>query len=304
MRKQLDPPSKPLGPEIAPEDLLAQAKHHDSEIQNAVAEMKQIEKSVFQACATLIGLPEESDRSRLIWTGIVEFANHAGSSSRIPKILGMKLRATLVLCTHSDETPFEQRGSVHELECFEDVRRLAQSTSSSPDEAFLTLAARAHPSFKSMLQWIADPNSCDHAQRVESLGFLLQQGNEGQARYEYEVNDKFDDTGNIGYPFFYWKRPEAFETILAPIAKFIFECIEGYHDRGIPLDQATPIVLCRRDGCGRFAISERKTKNFCSDSCRSLNRQKEKAEEHAAYMREYRKKNYTKPFKTKRGSGK
>ena len=242
-------------------------------------------------------MPNESDRGRLVWAGIVEYANFSESSDRIPESLGMKLLATLALCTHSDDQPDEQAGNIHKLEPFDDVYGLAKKLTISSNDAFLVLAARQHAPFRKMLAWVADPNRCDHAQRVEALNFLLEQGNEGQTNYKYRVEDEFDDTGNIGYPLFYWKSPCSFSSILTPLARFIIERLELYHQDTIPLDEATPIILCRRKACGRFAISQRKTRDFCSDSCRTLNRQEEKREEHAAYMRRYRQLNYTKPHK-------
>ena len=265
------------------------------------AETKQCDLSIVQNFAALIGKPEETDRGRLIWAGIVEYANLSGLRDRIPEFVAMKLTATLFLCTHGQ--PQDQAGSVFDLDPFDDVHDLAKKTGVSRPDAFLILAARQHTRFREMLAWVADPNRCDHTQRVRALDFLLEQGNEGRAEYQYEVEDKFDDTGNVGYPFFYWKHPRSFATILAPLAKFIIERIESYHEKAVPLDEAMPIILCRRKACGMFAISERKTRDFCSDSCRTLNRQEEKRDEHAAYMRKYRQSNYTKPHKTRRSSG-
>ena len=187
-----------------------------------------------------------------------------------------------------------------ELEFFDDVYRIQKMMNISADDAFSTIALDLQPKLRGLLAWIADPNRLSPAERRVALSFLLEHGEQELARYDFDPNDEFDDTGNIGYPLFYWKRPHSFESIMAPIARFIFERLEQYNEGELQLDDAIPIVLCKREGCGRFSVSQRKTKDFCSASCRTLNRQKQNPAEHAAYMRRYRKENYTKLFPRKK----
>ena len=148
MRTKPEPPP-PLPPDNTPEEerraLLAEIKLTLAECE---AQTKYIETTKFQVCASMVGLQGESDRNRIIWKGITEFANHAGSPDRIPEHLGMQLRATLILCTHSDDRPYEQSGSVFELDPFCDVHNLTKRTGVSVDEAFLTLAARMQAPFR------------------------------------------------------------------------------------------------------------------------------------------------------------
>jgi len=138
------------------------------------------------------------------------------------------------------------------------------------------------------------------ADRRTALSFLIEHGQRELEQYDFDPNDEFDDTGNTGYPLFFWKRSASFHTIVQPIAHFIYERLEQYHDRTMELPAAVPIVLCKRDGCGRISVIQRRTKDFCSPSCRTLQRQKDKAEDHAAYMRKYRKEQLTKPFPSRK----
>ena len=296
MRTKLEPRPKPLGPEISPEAKLAMAKPLDAEIQGRVREMRDSKRSMFEAFAGLVGQPNETDRARLIWAGLVRFANEKFEGHVLGVDATLALRATIALCVHGSQELEELQGSVYGLEFFEDVYRLQKMMKISVEDIFSSIALKLQPQLRGLLSWIADPNRMGPAQRRAALSFLLDHGEQELARYDFDPNDEFDDMGNVGYPLFYWKRPRSFETVMAPIARFIFERLEQYNEGELPLDEAVPIVLCKREGCGNFSVSQRKTKDFCSASCRTRNRQKEKPEEHAAYMRRYRKNNYTKPF--------
>jgi hypothetical protein len=105
-------------------------------------------------------------------------------------------------------------------------------------------------------------------------------------------NDEFDETGNDGYPLFYWKMSFRYKTVLTPVATFILECIDKYQEGDQGLNEAVPLIVCKRTECRKFAVPLRKTKDFCSNSCRTLYRQKNKREDWADYMRKYRANNY------------
>jgi hypothetical protein len=300
MKTKLEPKPKPLGPHISPEAHLAMAKNAHSEITRVVAEMRASKHAMFEALAALVGQPGETDRSRLIWAGLVMFVNESLTGQPLQFEVAAALRATIALCIYGNHELEDLQGEVYGLGVFEDIYQLQKRTKVSVDEAFSTLATELQPQLRNLLEWIADPNRMSPQGRMTALSFLLEHGEQELARYTFDPNDEFDDTGNVGYPLFFWKRPQSFETVDAPIARFIFERLELYHDGELKLDDAAPIVLCKRDGCGRISLSQRKTKDFCSPSCRTLHRQKEKPEEHAAYMRRYRQDNYSKPFPTRK----
>ena len=251
---------------------------------------------MFQIFASLVGHPNETDRSRLIWEGLVRFTNEKIDDRGLTMDVAAALRATIALCVHGEQEMEDLQGTVFGLEFFEDVYRLQKRRKVSPEDAFSILAQELQPQLRGLLAWIADPIRVSPTERRVALSFLLEHGEQELARYEFEQNDEFDPTGNNGYPLFYWKRPRSFETVMTPIARFIFERLEQYNDGELSLDDAIPIVLCKRPGCGNFSVSQRTTKDFCSASCRTRHRQKENPEAHAEYMRQYRKENYTKPF--------
>jgi len=300
VRTKIQPRAKPLGPEVSPEAKLEQAKNAHAALQHSAQEIRDGRQSMFKAFAELIGKPNEEDRVQLIWAGLVRFANETLDGRALSMETLLALRATIALCVLGNQDLEDVQGEVFTLGFFEDVYRLQTAKKISVDDAFSILAVDLHPRLRLLLAWIADPNRMSHDDRQAALSFLLEHGEQEMAQYEFDPNEEFDETGNVGYPIFYWKRPRSFETVMVPVARFIFERLEQYNDGDIALDDAIPIVLCRREGCGKFSISQRRTKDFCSASCRSLNRQKEKPEEHAEYMRQYRKNNYTKPFPRKK----
>jgi len=83
-----------------------------------------------------------------------------------------------------------------------------------------------------------------------------------------------------------------YKSLLTPVATFILERIDKYQERDLTLADAIPIIICKHSECRKFAVAHRRTKDVCSDSCRTLHRQKNKREAWAGYMREYRAKNY------------
>jgi len=209
-------------------------------------------------------------------------------------------KSRLALCVYGHPELDEVEGDVFQLDFFEDVYTLQKTKGLSPENAFAVLASALQPMLRLALAWIADPNRQSIEDRHAALAFLMENSESQPSQYEYRLNDKFDETGSVGYPLYYWRNPRVFESIAVPIARFIFERLELFHDGQIELDEAIPVVLCRREGCGNFTVARRRTKDFCSDSCRSRHRQKENAEDYAAYMRKYRRNTYMKPVQRAR----
>ena len=303
MRTGPEPKPEPCGPEESPEARLARAKHLDAELRRVVADMRQGQRDMFRTMAAAIGLPKETDRSRLIWEGLAQFVNEDLNGQPAGIEITVVLRAVITLCVYGNAEYEDMQREIFGLEVFKDIYYNQKRLNLSVDQAFAILATELQAKFRLLLWWIADPNRMDREGRRAALDFLIEHGEQELARYDFDPNDDFDDTGNVGAPLFFWKRPASFETVVTPIARFIYERLEQYHNSELKLPDAVPIVLCKREGCGKISVIQRKTKDFCSSSCRTLHRQKEKAGDHAAYMRNYRKEQLTKPFPSRKPRG-
>ena len=97
-----------------------------------------------------------------------------------------------------------------------------------------------------MLTWLADPNGCSRAQRNQAIEFLVEHGGEGAIDFHLYPNNDFDETGNRGAPFFYWKTARGYRTILSPVAKFVLDRLERYQAdekrARLKLTKAIPLV--------------------------------------------------------------
>jgi hypothetical protein len=83
--------------------------------------------------------------------------------------------------------------------------------------------------------------------------------------------------------------PDACESVVSPVCKFILEQIERHDIGGEALRDVIPIGLCERSGCGRFFVIERTGRRFCSSKCRAgAYQEKLTKEQRAARMRKYR----------------
>lgn len=293
MRTKIKPRPRPIGPEISPEAHSLEAQQVHAQIEQLVQRIQTGKQKTLQALRKGVGAPNETDRARSIWAGIVSFANAPLSDSPNSEA-GEVLRMTNALCVHGDQNWEDMQSEMLGLGIYRDVYQLSRAKTLATEISFEELVRRLHPSFRNMLAWIADPNRVSSQERGDALELLLQHGEQALTQYDYDSNDEFDPTGNDGYPLYFWKRPQAIESIIGPVAHFLYERLEQYHDGALPLEEAVPILRCRREGCGKFAVNKRRTKDFCSDSCRTLHRQRQNPDAHAAYMRQYRKENYTK----------
>lgn len=301
MKTEPKPRPKPCDPEESTDARRARAKYADSALKRTVEMMRRRQRKLFRDLAGDIGLPKETDRSRLIWSGLVRFVNEDLKGQPADLKISSALRAVITLCVH-DRAEYESMfGEGWDLERFADVYESGKRRDLTPNQVFAILAAEMQPKLTLVLRWIADPNRMNHESQRTALDFLIEYSRQ-PAQYNYDPNDDFDDTGNQGFPLFFWKRLRSFKSIVTPIARFIYERLEEYHNSELELSDAVPIVLCKRDGCGRISVFRRMTKDFCSSSCRTLHRQKEKAADHAAYMRSYRAGLMTKPVQTRKRS--
>jgi hypothetical protein len=247
MRTEPEPKPKPesSGREESPEALLAEAKYLDSEIQRAVAGLRQTERDTVGMFAGAIGLPAESDRLHLIWEGLTRFVNK--DLDRQPAAIegSMVLRAVIALCVHDNSELGDIQKNAYDLGIFADVCDLQNRKKLSVDQAFAVVATELQPNFRRLLQWIADPNRMDRKGRRLALQFLIEHSEQELAQCNYDANDEFNDSGYIGAPFFFWKHSVGFQSIATPIARFIYERLARYHNSELKLHDAVPIVLCK-----------------------------------------------------------
>jgi hypothetical protein len=84
--------------------------------------------------------------------------------------------------------------------------------------------------------------------------------------------------------------PDACESVIAPVCKFILDQIESHDIEGEVLRDVIPIGLCGRSGCDRFFMIERVgRRRFCSSKCRAGDYQEKlPKDEKAARMRKHR----------------
>lgn len=298
--------NKPAPSQLSSEEIEERKRAADAAHQQLIRladSMAQTKRSLIQLCAESIGAPQEQDSTRLIWHGIVRYAN---ADLRGAKGLGeafLAFQGFTLLCVNrlrdSIDMATLQDLSFGDLEAMR--TRVTRTTFEATYDAFCHRLALLHPQFRAMLTWLADPNACQPASRNQALRFLVENGGEGAIEFDLDANDDFDDTGDEGAPFFYWKTDSGYRTILSPVARFILDRLEQYHTDAsrlrLTLEEAVPLILCKRPSCGKFAILRRRTRDFCSASCRTLYRQEARPEEHAAYQRAYREKFHKKPTK-------
>lgn len=266
------------------------AEDRDRELRNLLKSMSQREKSLIGILAKLFGAPGETNKERVIWHGLATSANTGMEGPGSPKLALIYFQNLVWLCTWC--LAGELTEATRDLSSFRDLEVEARRTSRSPEEVLAGRASTIQEQLRTMLLWLADPRDCKPEVRREGFRLLLQNSTESAIDFDIDLNDEFDDTGNQGYPMFYWKHIFGYETIMSPIARFIFDQLEQYHAGKLVLDKAVPLIVCKRPECGKFVVPKRGTREFCSDSCRTLHRQKTKREAHAAYMRIYRAANY------------
>jgi hypothetical protein len=269
------------------EERRLEAEAADRELRRIVASMQEGLRSIQRMCAEAVNAPHESDPNLLIWHGIAEFANtDVGRDEEL--LHGYRVfRHLLILCEiRPPGLDFENPLDLS----FRDLDLDSKLTGRSIQDALIHRIRELHEDFRLMALWLADPGSCGSAQRHRALDLLLEHGPEWAVHSHISVNDDF-----AGAPLFYWKSVDGYQTIMTPVARFILKQIELYQDGPLELEEAVPIKVCKRPECRKIIVPRRATKDFCSSSCRTLHRQKVKREAWAAYMREYREKNYKKP---------
>jgi hypothetical protein len=279
---------------IEPEENRRAAEKNHARLLDTMASIERTNQSVIQLCARAIGVPQQKDPSSIIWHGIVEYANaELGQLTGIAKAFSV-FQGFSVLCLRRLGDPLFGNANITDVS-FEDLEKQGEHANTPFDKLFDLCCHRLielHPGFCEMLKWLVDPNACHASQKNRAVGFLVEHGGEGAIQFDLDANTYFDESGNDGAPFYYWKTARRYKSILSPVTKYIVDRIEQYQsdDKKLRLSrtEAIPLIICKRMACRRFSVLQRMTKDFCSASCRTLHRQTASPEQHAAYQRRYR----------------
>jgi len=222
----------------------------------------------------------QQDTDKIIWYALARFANAVPGDE---DGFGCFRAFTKLCCARLQEI----LDPTEDLRCFEDIEEQQKRTGEKTEEVLRNIVGIFHPNIRAVLAWLARPDAFSQAGKRYVLEFLLEHGSENSIQFSIDPTIKFDE-----YGLFYWKHIYGYRTTFTPAAKFILDKLEQYHERAPDFDTAIPLILCKRHECGKFSVARRKKKDFCSDSCRTLYRQKVKAADWAAYMRIYRARTY------------
>jgi hypothetical protein len=185
----------------------------------------------------------ESQRARLLWKNLAEYANaDLMADGKGFEELHTALRRLLLYTRVTHNAEFILKGS-------EDV-------------SFRSDASRYQDDLRNLFAWLCEPKS-NSKLRVPALQFL-----EANAHGEHWHIDFDDDWTRLDFdehkdPIVYFTKRVEYDSIMAPICKFIFEEIDP------PPAEGLPIRICRRPKCRKFYVRERSPKQFCSASCRA-----------------------------------
>jgi hypothetical protein len=232
----------------------------------AVREIAEAKRQVTTGYHQLFEGAKGDTSEKLCWRGIVWYANADLESSkadrmRLPFLLSMIVEKTL---------QFFGVWPTGDLSIFADLREYASSAGCPIEDALPALAKVYQADVQRLLSWLSSPDkNAETAQ--EAVDFLLRHTRGIQTKID--VNPEFDDTGNKGYPFLWEVTDIRCPSVVTPLCEFIFKQIDHYHQGGISLAQAIPVLKCKRPGCGRFMVPGRAgRKEYCSDNCRARHR--------------------------------
>jgi hypothetical protein len=147
-------------------------------------------------------------------------------------------------------------------------------------------AIRYHDRFTDLLTWLCAP---DKSPQLRSAAVDFLQANARGVRWQIEhvPESNFDEHSHGYLPVFYRRQVE-YDSIMSPLCKFIFDQVDRYHVGELELSDAVPIRICKRDGCSKFVLPERKgRKEYCSNICRAKDYQHNRTDWND-YMRRYR----------------
>lgn len=219
--------------------------------------------------AKLAKLPARKLWSRQIWESLVCYANAPDDRGRASPQKLATFKAVLTRC-------MDWIGGVDE--------DLGECGDIKEGTSLNDLEARYREDIRRVLTWLSVPGRhC--ALGARAAQFLSDYA--AGVRIEISANGAFAANGDDPL-ILEW--PDACESVIAPVCKFVLEQI-ARHDTGEEkLSDVVPIGLCQRSACHCFFMIERAGRGrFCSSKCRaSAHQDKLTKEQKAARMRKYR----------------
>src|SRR6266702_424593 len=171
----------------------AQASHE--RIVQSLDSVAKARQSVIQTCAKSIGVPQERDINRLIWHGVVRYANTATDAKGAAEAF-LAFQGFCTLCLIRLRDPLDMIG-IRDAS-FEDLESRAAAGTLTTFKGFFEACCHRlstlHRPFEAMLTWLADPNGRSSAQKSQAIEFLVEHGGEGTIELDLSANDNFDDT--------------------------------------------------------------------------------------------------------------
>lgn len=160
--------------------------------------------------------------------------------------------------------------------------------SSSHVEGLEGLADKFRPEIRNVLAWLCAPMKPKaDTRRLE--GFLWKY--DSAMEVAAVPNPGFDpDSKNPMDRSMIVKMPTRIGSVMTGVCRFILDQVDRHDVYGESLEDAFPIAICDRPGCGRFFVVQRSGRaKFCSSNCRARVAKKNRPlEDKAEYMRKYR----------------
>src|SRR4051812_20632950 len=150
--------------------------------------------------------------------------------------------------------------------------------------SFNELELRYRADITRVLAWLSAPDR--HRELApRAVDFLRRHGT--GIKMEIAANMNFGANGDEPLVT---EWPDACESVVAPVCKFIFDQVERHDIGGEPLSALIRFGQCQRTGCDRFFMIQRAgRKQFCGPKCKArANQDKLSKEQKAALMRKHR----------------
>ena len=210
-----------------------------------------------------------------VWMGIIRYVN--ADLSTDAKAYTSLLRVLYELTPAPELTEFK----LTEFGEDDDFFYLSELSGARKGD-LISLAVHYQKIVKDLLLWVCRPKSHPEL-RIGALRFLEfnTHGEDWHIDYNEDPVASFGDFDIEKGPFLYFVKEVKYASIMTPVCKFIFDFVD---DPPKPL----PIRICKRSGCNKLILPERKgRKEYCSPTCCALDH-KPTPRENKDYMWLYR----------------
>jgi len=268
--------SNKLPPEGWSEERVAQAEELLDRVDKLANKARQGKQNVDAARGALFGAKEGETREKTIWRGIVWFAN--ADLHNDPRAYDIFREFLNYLLDGPDGGDFPT--SIESVE-FADIAEIKRKYQKDREAAFRYCVDTGQGFLRRLLLWLSEPTKHPELAK-ECLKGLCTAGS--AVLWEVGANEFSEDL-----PLFFWKRLTDYGLLMSPICNFILRRVERFHEGALELQDAIPVRVCEREGCGKFLVPARTDrKKFCSSKCLQLSHPPRSGEENRDYMRVYR----------------